>query len=717
MPGVPSNKACERCKKRHLKCDETRPSCQRCANAGVECPGYVQTRKFIDQGASVRRRYAPYKEGNPKSNAAKTSDSTAGDHPPANATLLRSDLAASTGWQSGAMNYSDMQSPIQDLRSDQVNAPFHVGPAAQMTNSTVAEVVPVDVSGPGQSSNGSSRSVDLSPITPNNAPTEPFSAMNNSYRENRQMQRSPNAGLIQSTSPSQHSEREEFQHIFSELMKGTEHEIAFLIRYFSETLSTWLDLSDSRKFFGAYVPVRSINESFLKFSIAALSAKHLGRMKGATVHVTSGMFTSPATMETYPNAAQVDWFLKAANYYFLAVSRMNSSISDTYTSASSSAILESPIEIVRKWLNLHVQQPTSQTLAEEATASTFWRKTENLLAASAILTMYKLLDEKGENWQSQLRGIRPLFETLLELHTSKSDRPEFSQGATAAFWNFARQDYLASYYTRCPPHFDHQNLPLWRAVGLPIDQQGNILSFESRSPNIATPRSPEDFAATSLIWLLNKVINFLAESKKSQLEQWTGQTPNVPSSTLTITPTTTTPPRSYPTTSAWLKLSFEFQSWLERIPETFRPCIRLEHPKDVSKLPEIHHMPFPEIFYGLTSCAAAMQQYHFGRLALSLNRPSDEVTGPSTAFDRLQGYRDLMKETDYRCKEICGIALSRPKSAARFYMVPLLYAVGQCFENPEERQIVTDLLRGIEADLGLATAEQLQKLQSAWCQT
>lgn len=307
----------------------------------------------------------------------------------------------------------------------------------------------------------------------------------------------------------------------------------------------------------------------------------------------------------------------------------------------------------------------------------------------------------------QLRGITPLFTTLLELHHTTSTRSTFTQGAAASFWNLARQDYLSSYYTRLPPHFDHQNLPLWRAAGIPIDDRGNIPPSDHSSSNIRP--SPEDLSANSLIWLLNKVINFLAESKKSQLEQWAGQTP-IPSPPTTTTHTSATNPESpnHPTTSTWLTLQFQFQSWVERIPETFRPCLRLQNPKD---------LPFPEIFYSLTSCAAAMQQYHFGRLALALNRPADGVSGPSTAFDRLQGYRELMKEADYRCKEICGIALGRPQSAARFYMVPLLFAVGQCFESTEEREIVRDLLRGVQADLGLRTEEQMGRLTEAWCQT
>lgn len=109
-----------------------------------------------------------------------------------------------------------------------------------------------------------------------------------------------------------------------------------------------------------------------------------------------------------------------------------------------------------------------------------------------------------------------------------------------------------------------------------------------------------------------------------------------------------------------------------------------------------------------------MQVCHFGRLALSLNRPTDAVTAPSTAFDRVQGYRELTKEVDYRCREIIGIALARPSSCARVYMTPLLFAVGQFLEAPEERQILVNLLRGIEADLGWETDSKTRKLQTLW---
>ncbi|KAI9932520.1 hypothetical protein ASPWEDRAFT_144490 [Aspergillus wentii DTO 134E9] len=691
MPGVPSNKACERCKKRHMKCDETRPKCERCTAAGVECPGYVQTRKFIDQGATVRRRYAPYPENHPSSvnDADKTRSSPCSGE---NAQM------ASVAEGTHERNAFAMPSPLQGMTSNSRPNPTQMG-AANIQNSTNQAPYDINPLTFDREQSSSSRSNAQNSVSPNN---DPFNVLNAPYPGLGQRPR--DSRVSSSEEPSQRSEKEEFQDIFSELMTGTEHEIAFLIRHFSEVLGPWLDLSDSRKFFTVYVPIHAINSDFLKHSIAALVAKHLGRVKGAKCTTAGGMSTNPATMELYPNSSDVDWFLKAANYYYLAVSRLNASISDYYSTVSSSVILESPIETVGRWLRLQAAQAGSVSFDR------FSRKAEDLLAASALLTMYKLMDEPGENWQSHLTGIKPLFNSLLQIHTNQSSTyPLFSHGASAVFWNFARQDYLASYFNRLPTHLDQENLPLWRAAGISIDTVGNT-SFHN-DPQNSRITSQEDLVANSLIWIMNKTVNFLADFRKSQLAHWTVIDPSeVPTSPGTAQ-------HSHPDTSTWLRLCIAFQGWFDHLPEAFRPCLRLDHPKDTSKPPEIIHLPFPEIFYSLTTCTAAMQQYHFGRLALLLNRPPDVVSAPSTAFDRLQGYREVTKEVDYRCREISGIALGRPQGGVRIYMVPVLLAVGQCLEKPEERQIVVDLLRGVEADLGWSTDGTIQRLQSYWDQS
>ncbi|KAL4746676.1 hypothetical protein BDW72DRAFT_30671 [Aspergillus terricola var. indicus] len=694
MPGVPSNKACERCKKRHLKCDETRPHCQRCADAGVECPGFVQTRKFIDQGASVRRRYAPYQEAGAKNTTAK----------PSQAANNQQHESHRNGGIGTVLEPQGQSNPPAPPVYDREHPPAIRSETSALDSAPLAEASQLPVTTTSVNRTGSEAA--LGPMRWQGSDTraqQPSWSLGNASAgagtgmfHERSRQSSPHINPSSSRTPSQRGEQEEFQDIFSELMTGTEHEICFLTRHYCEIIAAWFDVSDSGKFFGGCVPIRAIDEQSLRCAIAAISAKHLARMKGVKSTAGGGLFTSPATMESYPNSHHVDWSLKAANYYYLAVSHMSNSMSD-YAAVSTSDVLEPPISVVNRWLNLQLKQ-REQT---PHTSDVAWKTTENLLAASTLLTLYKIFDEPGENWQSYLTGVKPLFSQLLEL-LKKDGGNQLSLGLTAVFWNFARMDYLASYYNRLPTHLDPDDLALWRAAGLSLNDQGNLEPSE-------VPRShwsQEDMATNVLTRLLNKLTNYLAAAKKSQLEQWVGgQSPQ----SINSTKSSANSPDSHPTTASWLKISFEFQSWVERIPETFRPCLRIERPKLAPTEPG--HMPFPEIFYSLTSCAVAMQQYHFGRLALSLNRPSDDITGPSTAFDRLQAYRELTKEVDYRCKEICGIALGRPQIGARVQMITLLYAVGQCLEKPEERQIVVNLLRGIEADLGWSTTTQVDKLQ------
>ena len=147
-------------------------------------------------------------------------------------------------------------------------------------------------------------------------------------------------------------------------------------------------MSDSEKFFSVYVPIRAINCLSLKYAIASLAAKQLGQVKGAK----SSGGSSPATTEMYPNATQVDWFLKAANYYYMAASDLNHSASDGYM-ISSSAVLDSPIEVVDRWLRTQV----SRGLGQNSHDGTTLRKVEELLATVTLLTLNRLLDSKGED--------------------------------------------------------------------------------------------------------------------------------------------------------------------------------------------------------------------------------------------------------------------------------------------------------------------------------
>ncbi|KAJ5116966.1 hypothetical protein N7456_001314 [Penicillium angulare] len=699
MPGVPSNKACERCKKKHLKCDETRPHCQRCTTAGVDCPGYVQTRKFIDQGATVRRRYAPYQDPHSKTGHVSNSESPEITGQP-----------APFQYQSGAEGEPAQTQVYQG--NDAINTSNGIQPPTKFQNPEVPEKL-VMITSPSQlparlppnpetnlmmrngESHISSGTNDPNPISPN----VPLGFTSPNYPRpytTTPSSQSNHHGLTPSEIQSQQSEKEEFHDIFSDLMTDTEHEAAFLTRHYAEVIAPWLDLSDSEKFFSVYVPIRAISCTSLKYAVASLAAKQLGRVKGAKSSATGGMFTNPAGTETYPNAADTDWFLKAANYYYMAVSDLNNTTSGGYDAVSSSAVLESPIEMLSQWFN----SPSTQELFQNSQDNSFLRKVEDTLATVTLLTTYRLIDLKGNEWHKHLSGTRSLFAALLNLNQIQSSL--FSHGVRASFWNFARQDYLGSYFTRSPTHFSPTDLSLWRAAGLSMDGQGKFQISSTGPVNL----NQEDQASNGLTWLLSKVINFLAESKQSQIAQWTGYSPES-ADRMQVSSTDLS-------TNTWLDLSFDLQTWFEGVPETFRPCIRIESPRDFSKLPDSGQLPFPEVVYSHPTCAATMQHYHFGRIALLLNRPPDIVSAPSTAFDRLQGYREVTKEVEYRSQELCGIALGRPQGAIRVHMIPLLFAVGQCVERPEEHRIIVDLLRGVEADLGWATDYVVRDLEATW---
>ncbi|EPS32070.1 hypothetical protein PDE_07029 [Penicillium oxalicum 114-2] len=54
MVGVAGrSKGCRTCRRRRVKCDETKPLCTRCLKAGYQCEGYVQYAEFIDVTSQV----------------------------------------------------------------------------------------------------------------------------------------------------------------------------------------------------------------------------------------------------------------------------------------------------------------------------------------------------------------------------------------------------------------------------------------------------------------------------------------------------------------------------------------------------------------------------------------------------------------------------------------------------------------------------------------
>lgn len=150
-----------------------------------------------------------------------------------------------------------------------------------------------------------------------------------------------------------------------------EHEMAFLIRHFSESLGPWMDLFDCEKHFAQLVPLKALRDALLKNSIAAVAAKQLGRVRGSRPFL-GRQHQTPATMETIDDSG-IDWYYKAANYYDKAIM-----YSRLYLQALSGSL----------------SNPPSPATGAVMTAA----NSDDLLLAVSIFSLYESLDNAEAGW-------------------------------------------------------------------------------------------------------------------------------------------------------------------------------------------------------------------------------------------------------------------------------------------------------------------------------
>ena len=257
-----------------------------------------------------------------------------------------------------------------------------------------------------------------------------------------------------------------------------------------------------------------------------------------------------------------------------------------------------------------------------------------------------------------------------------------SRAQLATFWNFARCDYLAAFINRTKTRLDTDDLGLWRAAGLQIDeyegsQSENPLDLAQSSKQSDTR---EDMLSNKLVWILSKLMNQLATDSSELRDKAT----------------------------TWASLENELAKWHQSLPNTFSPAGRLE-PDPNSTNPA--RSLFAESFYSIPLCAVTMQHYHFAQVMLLLHKPRENS---NSVRDQLRRYREIPDRIAYHCKEICAIALGRPPGYVRIHMLQPLFIAGQCLESAGERKRILDLLRGIEIDLGWATQYRVDELLAEW---
>lgn len=230
-----------------------------------------------------------------------------------------------------------------------------------------------------------------------------------------------------------------------------DHEVAFLLRWFSEGPGYWMDLFDLGTYFASYVPVKARENPLLKYAAIACAAKALARVQGRKP-VMGGSVIRQARMELYPDAALVDWKHKAAVFYDNAVSLLLQALKNNSSNTPEHSDCEA-----RNHDGSVMNGDHSRSAKRRRTSSNadFVCSPDETLAASAILCVYEFLDTSVSEWAKHLNGAKSLLVQAqdrmmpMQMPTPSSTMSNtsynfISKARRATFWNIARQDMLAA---------------------------------------------------------------------------------------------------------------------------------------------------------------------------------------------------------------------------------------------------------------------------------
>jgi hypothetical protein len=314
-----------------------------------------------------------------------------------------------------------------------------------------------------------------------------------------------------------------------------------------------------------------------------------------------------------------------------------------------------------------------------------------------------------------LTGVKTLLDTAaaglqrpIDTDHQLREQEIWSRAQRATFWNLAREDYLAAYINHTTTRLDVADIPLWQAAGLPTDKDGRFVSSSSATSS-RMETANEDVISNTLVWMLARIMNFLAAGENRDRILALADMPTH----LLSAQQDSAIARLTDRYAEWDELQCGVMDWFEKLPCTFRPCARVsrptpEHDGSVSGPPL-----FSEIYFSVPMCAASVQHYHFARILLLLHQPLERLQGQSIT-DRFRRYRHISEEVGHHAREICGIALANPPGPVRIHMLQPLYLSGLCLEHRMERETILKLLRGIEAELGWTATYRVERLQADW---
>lgn len=240
-------------------------------------------------------------------------------------------------------------------------------------------------------------------------------------------------------------------HLDMEPLSSGDHEIAFLLRWFSERAGSWMDIFDTGAYFTSYVPVKSQRSELLTHAAIACAAKTLARVQeqGPIAGVTG----SPEDRNRMQHRMHfVNWQRRAAEHHNTALSLLLQALKE----AAAKAVAESEKSSIQ---SLNETRCSSDADHSRELSSAHNRRpqfdADEILTASAILCMYEFLDSSIPEWLKHLNGAKCLLNLSygystpsrlsgLRLYGPFEGSALASHARRATFWNIVRQDMLAA---------------------------------------------------------------------------------------------------------------------------------------------------------------------------------------------------------------------------------------------------------------------------------
>ena len=285
----------------------------------------------------------------------------------------------------------------------------------------------------------------------------------------------------------------------------------------------------------------------------------------------------------------------------------------------------------------------------------------------------------------------------------------------SSFWNFAWVDYVVSYRQRTAPHLDTSNPDLWKAAGLPLcEDKGLIIPDSLRSTsNFSLEPMTETLASRTLIWIVLKTLSYIASSEN--VSERPRRENDVPSH---IVHGSDSPGLSI-NKDCWDLIQTLLKRWKKALPPTFEPCFAIQSNgrRSVQWGPITFPSDIFEVFYSNPMSATASLLCHFVQILLILHQPAEmsiTASASPSATRRLQSQRQLYDQIDQHVQKICAIALSQSTLSVRMHMAHPLHLAGLCVTTGEHRQLLVDLLVGIQQDTGYSTEWAVAQLKLEW---